>query len=256
VNARDAMPDGGRLVLEASNAILDAGYAAENTDVVPGEYALIVISDTGTGMTPDTLARVFEPFFTTKEVGKGTGLGLSMVHGFIKQSRGHVKIYSEVGRGTTVRLYLPRDRTEVREAAVISPGGGEKHLGTETILLVEDNDALRRISAVKLSRLGYHVIEAGNATAALRTLDNGSRPELLFTDIVMPGPIDGLGLAREAVKRLPGLKVLLTSGFTERSAGRDAPRVRWPLLSKPYRTAELAQALRDALARVPIEAYE
>jgi two-component system cell cycle sensor histidine kinase/response regulator CckA len=248
VNARDAMPGGGRLVLEASNAILDANYAAENMEVVPGDYAMIAISDTGTGITPDVLARVFEPFFTTKGVGKGTGLGLSMVHGFIKQSQGHLKIYSEPGRGTTVRLYLPRDRTDTRPVAASSGDSGQTHIASETILVVEDNDALRRITVIKLAKLGYQVIETGGATAALRALDNGARPDLLFTDVVMPGPLDGIGLAREAVQRLPRLRVLLTSGFTERSADRYDSQVPWPLLSKPYRSADLAQALRKALA--------
>jgi PAS domain S-box-containing protein len=249
VNARDAMPNGGRLVLEASNAILDASYAADNNDVTPGDYAMIAISDTGTGMTSEILAHVFEPFFTTKEVGQGTGLGLSMVHGFIKQSRGHVKIYSELGRGTTVRIYLPRDHTSAGESEAVGQAGNEKHVGSETILVVEDNDALRRIAVTKLSKLGYNVIEAASATAALRAIDNGAVPDLLFTDVVMPGPLDGLGLAWEAVKRVSGLKVLLTSGFTERSAGRNDSPVPWPLLSKPYRSAELGQALRTTLAR-------
>ena len=249
VNARDAMPEGGRLMIEASNAILDDAYAAENSEVTPGEYAMIVISDTGAGMAPETLARVFEPFFTTKEVGKGSGLGLSMVHGFMKQSRGHVKVYSEIGRGTTVRLYLPRDRAD--------PAGGEAsanaedrllHPVTETVLLVEDNEALRRVAVTKLTKLGYKVIMAANAAEAITAIDEGARPDLLFTDVVMPGLLDGIGLAHAVVKRLPGVKVLLTSGFTERGASGDGRVIPWPLLSKPYRNAELAQALRDALA--------
>jgi PAS domain S-box-containing protein len=248
VNARDAMPDGGRLVLETSNAVLDSAYAAENVEVTAGEYALIAISDTGTGMTQEVLHRVFEPFFTTKEVGKGTGLGLSMVHGFIKQSQGHVKIYSEPGRGTTVRLYLPRDNTDPRSVGAAHDDGDQHEAATGTILVVEDNEALRLVTVTKISKLGYRVIEAGSAAAALHVMDSGARPDLIFTDVVMPGALDGLGLAREAVKRIPGLKVLLTSGFTERTAGRNAERLPWPLLAKPYRRPELAQALRQAMA--------
>lgn len=250
INSRDAMPDGGRLFLETSNAVLDAAYAIENRDVVPGEYAVIAISDTGSGMTAETLARVFEPFFTTKEVGKGTGLGLSMVHGFIKQSSGHIKIYSEPGRGTTVRLYLPRDRggtdADTAEKGVENKSAG----GGETVLLVEDNEALRRVAAAKVLKLGYRVIEASNSTDALRVIEDGIHPDLLFTDVVMAGALDGIELATEASRRLPSLKILLTSGFTERRASSGSDReLSWPLLSKPYRSTELAQALRRALDR-------
>jgi PAS domain S-box-containing protein len=247
VNARDAMPAGGRLLIEASNAVLDEAYAAENAEVTPGEYALIAISDTGSGMTGEILAKVFEPFFTTKEVGKGTGLGLSMVHGFIKQSHGHVKIYSEVERGTTVRLYLPRDRSDSEAPAVetvtvdVAPKGGE------TVLVVEDNEALRRTAVARIGKLGYRVVEAENAARALEILDNGLQPDVLFSDVVMPGELDGIALAHEAARRLPSLKILLTSGFTERGTGTEG-QLPWPLLSKPYRNNELARALHAALA--------
>jgi len=248
VNARDAMPNGGRLVIEAANGVLDEADAAENADATPGDHVIVAVSDTGTGMTPDILAKVFEPFFTTKEVGKGTGLGLSMVHGFIKQSRGHVKIYSEPGRGTTIRLYLPRDRSA--PAAIVPEAEVEevKQTGTETILVVEDNEPLRRTASAKLAKLGYRVIEAANAAEALQIIDGSDRPHLLFSDVVMPGKLDGIGLAAAAVQRQPDLKVLLTSGFTERSGvATEGRRLAWPLLSKPYRIAELARALRKAL---------
>jgi CheY-like chemotaxis protein len=206
-------------------------------------------------MTPETLARVFEPFFTTKEVGKGSGLGLSMVHGFMKQSRGHVKVYSELGRGTTVRLYLPRDRADAAGSDTVADAGeAPPAIATETVLIVEDNAALRHVAAIKLTKLGYRIIEAGNAAEALDIIDRGGKPDLLFSDVVMPGPLDGIVLAEEAVRRLPGLKVLLTSGFTERGARSvAAQQIRWPLLSKPYRNAELAQALRAALVGPAID---
>ena len=252
VNARDAMPDGGRLVLETANVVLDEAYAAEHAEVTPGAYVLIAISDSGTGMTAETLARVFEPFFTTKEVGKGSGLGLSMVHGFIKQSRGHVKVYSEPGRGTTVRLYLPRDRADSERGEALHGGEETKAVGSETVLIVEDNPALRRVAASKLVKLGYRTLEAANAAEALDILDHGAKPDLLFSDVVMPGPLDGVALAQEAVQRRPSLRVLLTSGFTERAATPSSGRpIPWPLLSKPYRNSELADALRAALARPP-----
>jgi PAS domain S-box-containing protein len=247
VNARDAMPDGGRLLIEASKAALDDAYAAENAEVTPGDYTMVAISDTGSGMTPEVLAKVFDPFFTTKEVGKGTGLGLSMVHGFIKQSHGHVKIYSEVGRGTTVRLYLPRDLVESEVAAADRNVGAFPTSG-ETILVVEDNEALRRTAATKITRLGYRVVEAEDAAGALKILNDGLRPDLLFSDVVMPGELDGIALAHEALRRLPGLKILLTSGFTERGVGPANGNLPWPLLSKPYRNTELARALHEALA--------
>jgi len=254
VNARDAMPDGGKLVIEASNAILDDSYASENNEVLPGEYVLIAISDTGTGMSSDTLARVFEPFFTTKEVGKGSGLGLSMVHGFMKQSRGHVKLYSEVDRGTTVRLYLPRDQAGAdADSAMSADGQDARPPATESILIVEDNIGLRQVAVSKLTKLGYRVLVASSPADALDIIDTGARPDLLFTDVVMPGPLDGIGLAEEAVRRRPGLKVLLTSGFTERTTRHSGRAVHWPLLSKPYRNTELEQALRDALSSPAVD---
>ncbi|HJT11516.1 MAG TPA: PAS domain S-box protein [Dongiaceae bacterium] len=246
INARDAMPEGGKLTIETGNVHLDDDYASNNAEVAPGDYVMMAVTDTGTGMPEDVLAHVFEPFFTTKEVGKGTGLGLSMIYGFAKQSGGHAKIYSEVGHGTTVRLYLPRLTTESKpEAAAVAPprkGGGE------TILVVEDNPDVRRLVVRQLRDLGYEVIEAANGPQALQILDGGASIDLLFTDVVMPGGMTGRQLAEAAKTRRPDLKTLFTSGYTEDSIlrlGKLDPGVR--LLSKPYRKYELATRVREAL---------
>ena len=246
INARDAMPEGGKLTIETGNVHLDDDYASNNAEVAPGDYVMMAVTDTGTGMPDDVLAHVFEPFFTTKEVGKGTGLGLSMIYGFAKQSGGHAKIYSEVGHGTTVRLYLPRLTTESKpEAAAAAPprkGGGE------TILVVEDNPDVRRLVVRQLRDLGYEVIEAANGPQALQILDGGGSIDLLFTDVVMPGGMTGRQLAEAAKTRRPDLKTLFTSGYTEDSIlrlGKLDPGVR--LLSKPYRKHELATRVREAL---------
>ena len=247
INARDAMPDGGKLTIETSNMHLDEDYASSNAEVTPGDYVMMTVTDTGTGMPPDVLAHVFEPFFTTKEIGKGTGLGLSMIYGFAKQSGGHAKIYSEVGHGTTVRLYLPRLvneslRSDSTAATPPHKGGGE------TILVVEDNPDVRRLVLRQLRDLGYEVIEAANGPQALKILDDGAAIDLLFTDVVMPGGMTGRQLAEAAKTRRPNLKTLFTSGYTEDSIlrlGRLDPGVR--LLSKPYRKHELATRIREAL---------
>ncbi|MGC2415530.1 MAG: MASE4 domain-containing protein [Stellaceae bacterium] len=246
-NARDAMPRGGRLVIATANRDLDADYAALHSEVTPGDYVMIVVSDTGTGMPPEVLDRVFEPFYTTKERGKGTGLGLSMVFGFLKQSGGHLNVYSEVGTGTTFRLYLPRIAEEVasaKEAPLVHLVGGHG----ETVLAVEDNPALRRVVVRQLSELGYRVLEAENAGAAVAVMERQS-VDLLLTDIVMPGGTDGVQLALDAQRRWPKVRVVFTSGFPETShnggAGLPAPGAR--LLSKPYRREDLASALRAAL---------
>ena len=247
-NARDAMPTGGRLSVNTRNAHLDADYAERDTDVTPGDYVLIEVSDTGAGMPAETLKRIFEPFFTTKEPGKGTGLGLSMVFGFLKQSKGHVSVYSEEGVGTTFRLYLPRAFPEaVAEVSALTRtserGGGER------VLVVEDDLAVRRVVERQLTDLGYWVAAADRAAAALDVLDR-EVIDLLFTDIVMPGGLDGVELARLARERSPSLKVLLTSGFPDVRTGQTlafAESLR--LLSKPYSRDELAHALREALVR-------
>jgi PAS domain S-box-containing protein len=246
-NARDAMPHGGTLAIGTSNRQLDADYAASHPDVTAGDYAMVEISDTGTGMAPDVLARIFEPFFTTKGPGKGTGLGLSMVFGFLKQSNGHISAYSEPGVGTTFRLYLPRaeDGSGEWHAAIdpeIRRGDGE------TVLVVEDNEALRRVVARQLTDLGYTVVEADGAAAALDVLARAP-VALVFTDIVMPGELDGFGLTRVILDRWPSMKVLLTSGFPETkiNGALDGLAGSVRLLGKPYRTVDLARMVREAI---------
>jgi PAS domain S-box-containing protein len=250
-NARDAMPRGGRLQIATTAAELDADYAALHPEASPGCYIVIEVSDTGIGIAPDIIGRIFEPFFTTKEPGKGTGLGLSMVFGFARQSGGHVAVYSEPDLGTTFRLYLPRaeigDRYDAGDAEPASVSDAHSVGGNETVLVVEDNAPLRAATARQLEGLGYHVLEAGHAAAALATL-SGDHVDLLFTDVVMPGTLDGLDLADRAVALHPGLKVLLTSGFPRVRGGDkrvvDSP---FPMLNKPYRRDELARTVRELL---------
>jgi two-component system, chemotaxis family, CheB/CheR fusion protein len=249
-NARDAMADGGRLVIVTGNRTLDADYAAQHAEVVPGGYAMLEVSDTGSGMTPEVMHRIFEPFFTTKSRDKGTGLGLSMVFGFIKQSGGHIGVYSEPGIGTTFRLFLPRMTEDV---PVVEESGATPllHGRGEWILVVEDNAALRRVVTRQLGELGYRVLAAENAAAGLELLDRQSI-DLLLTDIVMPGGINGRELARRARQRWPGIKIVFTSGFSEARLTGDAGPLAacTPLLSKPYRKEDLASAAREALDRV------
>ena len=245
-NARDAMPRGGRLIIATINRTLDADYAAEHSDVTAGDYVMIEVSDTGTGMSADTMSQIFEPFFTTKEAEKGTGLGLSMVFGFLKQSGGHVNVYSELGVGTTFRLYLPRETAEA--PAPEAPGAvtAERGVG-ETVLVVEDNQAMRRVSTRQIRELGYRVLECDRAAAALDILQR-EPVDLLFTDIVMPGGLDGVELAHLARERWPQLRVVLTSGFPQARLGRNGELASLTLLSKPYHRDELAAALRAALS--------
>jgi PAS domain S-box-containing protein len=247
INARDAMSSGGKLVIETNNTHLDADYATQHPDVVPGAYAMVAISDTGTGMDTETLTRAFEPFFTTKDVGKGSGLGLSMVYGFVKQSRGHVKIYTEVGLGTTIKLYLPRSADAPRED---SPALAKDQLprGGEKILLVEDDDMVREHATAQLQVLGYKVVAVRNGAAAVQALQGIADFDLLFTDVVMPGGINGPQLAVQAKKIRPDLPVLFTSGYTENAImhhGRLDAGVQ--LLNKPYRVEELARKVRLVL---------
>jgi signal transduction histidine kinase/DNA-binding response OmpR family regulator len=246
-NARDAMSRGGMLSITTRNTQLDAEYASRHTDLESGNYIAIEITDTGEGIPPEIIGRIFDPFFTTKEQGKGTGLGLSMVFGFVKQSGGHINVYSEPGIGTTFRLYLPQASAEgaaVEKSAVCEtpPCGGE------TVLVVEDNAALRRISVRLVQSLGYKIIEAENADAALAAFER-EQIDLLFTDVVMPGQLNGFELAREATARRPPLKVLLTSGFpdTKLNSSLEGSKIR--LLCKPYRVVDLADAIRAALDR-------
>jgi PAS domain S-box-containing protein len=245
-NARDAMPRGGQLILTTGNCHLDAEYAAVHPDATAGDFVVIEVSDTGTGMSPDIMSRIFEPFFTTKEAGKGTGLGLSMVFGFLRQSGGHVSVDSKPHAGTTFRLYLPRTTTgkEVGDAApTLSPERG----GGETVLVVEDNPGLRRIAARQLRNLEYQVLECDRAADALEMLQR-QPVDLLFTDIVMPGGIDGIELARLARERWPALKIVLTSGFPQgRLDGSEEALRGVQLIGKPYSRDELAAVLHNAL---------
>jgi PAS domain S-box-containing protein len=246
-NARDAMPNGGRLTISTSQRTLDADYASLHPEVTPGEFAMIEVTDTGTGMPPEVLGRIFEPFFTTKESDKGTGLGLSMVFGFIKQSGGHINVYSEPGVGTTFRLYLPRAKEggEVDRRTVIDE---EPHGERQIVLAVEDNAPLRRIVVRQLLELGYRPLEAENAAAALAILER-EHVDLLFSDIIMPGEVSGLELARVVVKRWPHIRVLLTSGFPgTKLVGSLGEAATAQLLSKPYRKLDLARALHAVFA--------
>lgn len=247
VNARDAMQQGGRLLIETANVRLDEVYAAQHAEVVAGEYVMLAVTDSGTGMPAEIVDRAFDPFFTTKEMGRGTGLGLSMVYGFIKQSGGHVKIYSEPGHGTTVKLYLPK-AADGTAATIDGPHIAVEHVvGTEAILVVEDDAKLRGI-AVKLIRdLGYRVREADGAKAALAILDETDEIELLFTDVIMPNGT-GYDLARVARERRPHLKILFTTGYSEHFVKTgDAADFAAHLITKPYRKQELASKLRSVL---------
>ncbi|MEN3350331.1 MAG: hypothetical protein V7632_3966 [Bradyrhizobium sp.] len=247
INARDAMPDGGKLLFETSNVVLDEAYAETNPGITPGRYVLIAVSDTGTGMSQAVQDKVFDPFFTTKEVGKGSGLGMSMVYGFVKQSGGHIKIYSEQDHGTTIKLYLPPVRGEV---AAPAPAPAPAPRGSEVILVVEDDPLVRNYVTAQLASLGYKTVAVPDGRAALALVDKGEQFDLLFTDVIMPGGLNGRQLADEVKKRRPDLKVLYTSGYTENAIvhhGRLDEGVL--LLTKPYRKAQLATMLQQALGR-------
>ena len=246
INARDAMPDGGKLTIEVANAFLDDTYAAQHSEVVAGQYVMLAISDTGMGMRPEVIARAFDPFFTTKPEGQGTGLGLSQVFGFVKQSGGHVKIYSEIGEGTAIKLYLPRSRKpqDTQESPYEQPIIG----GTETILVVEDDDGVRAAVTDLLNELGYTVLRAANAEEALTILKAGAHVDLLFTDVVMPGNIPTRELARRARDSRQNLRVLFTSGYTQNAIVHNGKLDEDVfLLSKPYRKDDLARKLRSLL---------
>jgi PAS domain S-box-containing protein len=247
LNARDAMPNGGKLILETGSAFLDENYATIHGDVRPGRYALIAVSDTGTGIPAAMLDKVFNPFFTSKGPGKGTGLGLSMVYGFVKQSAGHIEIYSEEGHGTTIKMYLPPGTGAlVASEAANAP---DVEGGHETILVVEDDKLVRDYVLTQLHSLGYVTLDAANAAEALAVVEAGNEFDLLFTDVIMPGAMNGRQLATELQQRKPGLKVLFTSGYTENAIihhGRLDTGVM--LLAKPYRKSDLAVMIRRALA--------
>jgi signal transduction histidine kinase len=246
LNARDAMPAGGKLTFETANVILDEAYALANPDVVPGPYVMVAVSDTGPGIPAALHDKIFEPFFTTKEIGRGTGLGLSMVYGFVKQSNGHIKVYSETGHGTTMKLYLPRSREEAEKPEAIPAPLLQG--GHESILVVEDDALVRNYVMSQIQSLGYRAIAAVNGTEALALLDRGASFDLLFTDVVMPGGMNGRELAAKVRRRRPGTRVLYTSGYTENAImhhGRLDPGV--ALLNKPYRLADLARKIREVL---------
>jgi PAS domain S-box-containing protein len=248
INARDAMSGAGKLTIEAHNAVLDDLYCRTHGDVAPGQYVMLAVTDTGSGMTPDVLRQAFEPFFSTKEEGKGSGLGLSMVYGFVKQSGGHVKIYSEPGQGTTVKLYLPRT-TALEDPLVPMDAHQPAVGGTETILVAEDDEAVRTTVVEMLTQLGYRVLKAADAASALAVVESGVPIDVLFTDVVMPGTLRSPDLARMARERLPNLAVLFTSGYTENAivhGGRLDPGVE--LLGKPYTRESLARRIRQVLA--------
>jgi PAS domain S-box-containing protein len=245
LNARDAMPDGGKLIIETGAVVLDENYARTNEEVRPGRYAMIAVSDTGAGIPPAILDKVFDPFFTSKGPGKGTGLGLSMVYGFVKQSAGHIKIYSEEGHGTTIKMYLPPGTGAALVAETSSPA---VQGGNETILVVEDDKLVRDYVLTQLQSLGYVTLDAANAADALAIVDAGQNFDLLFTDVIMPGTMNGRHLADEIEKRKPEMKVLFTSGYTENAIihhGRLDSGVL--LLAKPYRKSDLANMIRTAL---------
>jgi CheY-like chemotaxis protein len=245
LNSRDAMPGGGKLTLETGLVYLDENYAGQN-DVRPGPYAMIAVSDTGYGIPAAILDRVFDPFFTSKGPGKGTGLGLSMVYGFIKQSAGHIKVYSEESQGTTVRMYLPPGTGTA--ALVESEPVAEHEGGHETILVVEDDRLVREYVLTQLHSLGYVTLAAANAAEALALAGKDEKFDLLFTDVIMPGAMNGRQLADAMLKERPDLKVLFTSGYTENAIihhGRLDQGVL--LLAKPYRKADLAKMIRKAL---------
>jgi signal transduction histidine kinase len=250
VNARDAMEEGGKLTIETANTALDENYTATDSEVIPGQYVMLAVSDTGAGMSKQIQARAFEPFFTTKEVGRGTGLGLSMVYGFVKQSGGHVTIYSEIGEGSTVKLYFPRFMGEaaapIAESVVDAPLASHD----EVVLVVEDNADVRSYSVMVLGELGYRVLEASDATSAMVIIGSSARIDLLFTDVVLPGK-SGRVLADEARKVRPELKVLYTTGYSRNAIvhhGRLDPGVQ--LVSKPFTFDELAKRVRSVLDKI------
>jgi PAS domain S-box-containing protein len=253
LNARDAMPRGGRLTIETANADIDQGYSALRAEVLPGQYVVISVSDTGTGMSEDARSRAFEPFFTTKPVGEGTGLGLSQVYGFVKQSGGHVKIYSELGQGTCVKIYLPRLNDTARDTAPAAELSTPEAAPQETILVVEDDDDVRAYSVEILRDLGYRVIEAHDGPSALRLLERQFRVDLLFTDVVLPGGMTGAQVAAQARGIKPTLKVLFTTGYARNAIvhhGRLDQGVQ--LITKPFGISDLATRVRgvlDGLAR-------
>ncbi|MSP67321.1 MAG: response regulator [Alphaproteobacteria bacterium] len=248
LNARDAMGAGGRITIEAANVTVAADYTAVDPEAAPGDHTMVAVTDTGGGMTPDVRRRALEPFFTTKEVGKGSGLGLSMVDGFIRQSGGHVRIESEPGRGTTVRLYLPSTTAEHMDAGRPESGRVERGDG-RVVLVVEDNEQMRQFSVTAIAGLGYAPLAAADADQALRPIERDPLIQVLFTDIIMPGTMDGFALARRALALRPDLKVLFTTGFADTgSFSRDGLPADAAIVRKPFRKSELGHHLAAVLA--------
>ena len=248
VNARDAMEASGQMTIETANATLDEAYAASHDEVEAGDYVMVAVTDTGSGMPPEVAKQAFEPFFTTKETGKGTGLGLSMIYGFVKQSNGTINIYSEEGHGTTFRLYFPRSASADAPAAKEASADEEVPRGSESVLVVEDDAGVREVTVAMMKELGYRVLEAGNGVDALAVLDEHGDIDLLFSDVVMPGGMSGPALGKLVHKRSPEIKILYTSGYTHSAFSRDGnldPDV--SLLSKPFQREELAREVRRVL---------
>ncbi|MGH6663430.1 MAG: ATP-binding protein, partial [Pseudolabrys sp.] len=243
VNARDAMPAGGQIILSAANVTLDGGETPEH---LRGDFVAITVADTGAGIAPDVVQRIFEPFFTTKEPGKGTGLGLSQVYGFAQQSGGAVAVDSVVGRGTNVTIYLPRSREPVENVPQPEPDAQKSGQG-EAILVVEDNPDVKAVATALLEQLGYRTIAVDSAAAALKRLASGEHIDLVFTDVMLPGDIDGLALAKTIRTKYPQIPVLLTSGYAKALTARHA----LPILRKPYQISALSEAIRGGLAGRP-----
>jgi len=249
LNGRDAMPEGGKLSIETGNALLDEAYAAAHVDTLPGQYVMIAVTDTGTGMSKEILAKAFEPFFTTKEVGQGTGLGLSQVYGFIRQSNGHVKLYTEEGSGTTAKLYLPRYQGPAQVEPTVPVARGSEHAAPkEKVLVVEDDDDVRSFVCGALGELGYRVISAADGTSALAMLEGDRDVDLLLTDVGLPGAMNGRQLADEVGLRWPGFRVLFMTGYAHNAIihqGRLDAEVNF--LAKPFTQTELAEKMRRML---------
>jgi signal transduction histidine kinase/ActR/RegA family two-component response regulator len=246
-NARDAMPAGGQLIIATRNGHLDRDYVEKHSEVASGDYVIIEVTDTGEGMAPEIVSRIFEPFYTTKSVGRGTGLGLSMVFGFVKQSKGHINVYSEPARGTTFRLYLPPAQSSSFSAHIQSPSLQPQYTNEETVLVVEDNSSLRAVVLRQLEGVGLRVLEAGNAQQALDILKAVPDIDLVFTDIVLAGDMDGYALARAIRKSHPKVKIIMTSGFPGIRFNESELAKSLPLLSKPYRKQDLIRLVRDVL---------
>jgi signal transduction histidine kinase len=249
INARDAMPDGGALTIETANVRLDERHPSAPVELTPGDYVVMSVTDTGGGMPPEVIQRATDPFFTTKPLGKGTGLGLSMIYGFAKQSKGHLSIYSELGIGTTVRLYLPKAQGEDAAGDIDDPTAHRELVGgDETILVVDDNPDLRQASTRRLTDLGYKCLGAENGPDALALIDSGERFDLLFTDIGLPDGMLGHELAALAVERQPWIKVLFTTGYARiRKSNTEDSDELTPIIRKPYRGRELAEMVRAVL---------